>query len=182
MICGTLTGTHAHILVHDRGSTQCSPKNSSTVDMLRADFERFALVRATCEGVRRGTRVTKLTSFQAHVSLKHLPCCLAKFRAWPTGLTWQGKHKPGDELSAQTRYQNYVLRFRHVCWRWCRKPQNRVMLMKPHDVTWYRPCSSFIIYLTALWRIKFCILKIIWEAMKWIGLYPRLLKLHQCRP
>lgn len=34
-------------------------------------------------------RVSRVTSFQAGVSLKHLSRCWAKFRAWPTRLTWQ---------------------------------------------------------------------------------------------
>lgn len=57
--------------------------------------------------------VTKLTSFQAHVSLKRLPCCfgcdlLTKYRPWQIGLTRQEKHKPGDEQRTQTRSQIHL--------------------------------------------------------------------------
>lgn len=39
---------------------------------------------------------------------------LAKNRPWPIGLTWQEKHKPGDELRAQT-CSHIDLFFLHMC-------------------------------------------------------------------
>lgn len=122
--------------------------------------------------VHGGKPVTKLTSFQAHVSLKHLPCCLAKFRPWPTGLTWQEKHKPEDKLCAQTRTQICLFKFT-----WCFIYTWHVwhVCTGTHEIGWcisnlMMSCilSSFIlIHLTALQRIKFSFF-LIWEA-KWSG-------------
>lgn len=57
--------------------------------------------------------VTKLTSFQAHVSSEASPMLfgcdlLTKYRPWQIGLTRQEKHKPGDELRTQTRSQIHL--------------------------------------------------------------------------
>lgn len=83
------------------GSPKCSCGNSGAVVTLHADLTASRIL-LSCVAVCRGTRVSELTSFQAHVSLKHLPCCLAKFRAWPTRLTWLGNTNLKTSPSAQT--------------------------------------------------------------------------------
>lgn len=58
----------------------------------------------------------------------------------------------------------------------CRLPRSRMMHMKPHDVTWQRLFSALIIHFAGLRRIKFCISKIPWEVLRWIGYLCQVIK------
>lgn len=192
MIRDTFTGTSTVFLVGQNSNFPKSTSGQHTMQFQELQHHRhatcwvwaFCTCVSTCEGVRRGTRVSKLTSFHAHVSLKHLPCCLAKFRAWPTGLTWQGKHKPGDELSAQTRYQICVLRFKRRHGMSAALVPEAAESDDAHETSWCHMLPAVIFFsnpLNCAVENQILHLKIIWEVMKWIGLYPRLLKLHQSR-
>lgn len=148
-----------------KGTTKCRSQNSGDVIMYTLSWSILAfkpinlcMCNFWSQEVHRGKPVTKLTSFQAHVSLKHL--CLAKFRPWPTGLTWQEKHKPEDKLCAKTRAQICSFKFTwsfiytwHV-WHVCTGTHEIGRCIWKLMMSCI-PSGFILIHLTALQRIKF---------------------------
>lgn len=95
-LCHTIHDTHAVISVGQ--SFNVSPKHAwqpkSAVPRTAAPSSRYTptlrhltFCTPACT-LRRCAGISELTSFQAHVSLKRLPSCAAKFRAWPTRLVF----------------------------------------------------------------------------------------------